>query len=107
MGHWGLSPMTHLCAVGSLGTGPKDPNSSTSGKKVGYSAGPDPLSVPASPEPLPGRRPARLRASRKIHSTWPLALRISSAAQRSTAAQTSGSTRSGYCFLAAVAHTPY
>ena len=104
MGHWGLSPMTHPRKVGSLGTGPKDP---TPGKKVGYSAESDPLPAPASPGPLPGRRPARLRASRKIHSTWPLALRISSAAQRSTAAQTSGSTRSGYCFLAAVAHTPY
>ena len=41
-----------------------------------------------------------LTASRRIHSAWTLALRISSAAQRSTAAHTSGSIRNGYCFLA-------
>lgn len=47
-----------------------------------------------------GRRPARLRASRKIHSTWPLAERISSLAQRRMAPQISGSMRRGYCLRA-------
>ena len=55
---------------------------------------------------LPGARPARLSASRRIHSTWALALRISSAAQRSTAAHTSGSIRNGYCFLAVASTSP-
>jgi len=49
-----------------------------------------------------GRRPVRLRASRKIHSTWPLALRISSTDHFSMASQTSGSIRSGYCLRAAM-----
>ena len=47
-----------------------------------------------------GSLPARLRASRKIHSTWPLALRISSSAQRWTASHTAGSMRRGYCLRA-------
>ena len=41
--------------------------------------------------------PARLSASRKIHSTCAFALRMSSSAQRSTAAQIFGSMRRGYC----------
>ena len=47
-----------------------------------------------------GSLPARLRASRKIHSTWPLALRISSSAQRWTASHMAGSMRRGYCLRA-------
>ena len=47
-----------------------------------------------------GSLPARLRASRKIHSTWPLALRISSSAQRWTASHMTGSMRRGYCLRA-------
>lgn len=64
-----------------------------------------PGSSPAD-RPFLGRRPARRRASRRIHSIWALEERISSAAQRSTAAQISGSMRNGYCFRAAIGHSP-
>ena len=68
--------------------------------------GPDPVSLgvsrgtyssPSSPLLLSFSLPARLSASRKIHSTCAFALRMSSSAQRSTAAQIFGSMRRGYC----------
>ena len=67
--------------------------------------GSSPVSSPAG-RPFLGRRPARRRASRRIHSIWALEERISSAAQRSIAAQISGSMRSGYCFRAAIGLSP-
>ena len=54
-------------------------------------------SSPSSPLLLSFSLPARLSASRKIHSTCAFALRMSSSAQRSTAAQIFGSMRRGYC----------
>ena len=51
----------------------------------------------SSPLLLSFSLPARLSASRKIHSTCAFALRMSSSAQRSTAAQIFGSMRRGYC----------
>ena len=55
-------------------------------------------SSPSPCSPLPSfSLPARLSASRKIHSTCAFALRMSSSAQRSTAAQIFGSMRRGYC----------
>lgn len=68
--------------------------------------GPDPVSLgvsrgtyssPSSPLLPFFSLPARLSASRKIHSTCAFALRMSSSAQRSTAAQIFGSMRRGYC----------
>lgn len=54
-------------------------------------------SSPSSPLLPSFSLPARLSASRKIHSTCAFALRMSSSAQRSTAAQIFGSMRRGYC----------
>ena len=54
-------------------------------------------SSPSSPLLPSFSLPARLSASRKIQSTCAFALRMSSSAQRSTAAQIFGSMRRGYC----------
>ena len=71
-------------------------------RKLGYSASSEwgYFSSPLERPSFFGSLPARLRASRKIHSTWPLALRISSSAQRWTASHMTGSMRRGYCLRA-------